>query len=233
MFDRSSPRRSFLARAAAAVASIVAVNGLERPGAVIAQAKPGPADPDRWLDDLKGKHRCLFDFPGHGMGFPQIHMLNFIETYQSAYGVPAADLNAVGTCYGAPGGPASMPIAWNDAMWAKYKIGDIVKVTDPATKGPALRNMFFRPMAGDPVFLNGKVMRAAMENLQKLGCTFIMCNNSFLAWVGFLAGQGMGKTEDIEREIRANLIPGVVTVPAMVIAIERAQARGLAYNRQV
>ena len=30
----------------------------------------------------------------------------------------------------------------------------------------------------------------------------------------------------------ANLLPGVVIVPAMVIAIEKAQGAGIAYNRQ-
>ena len=33
-------------------------------------------------------------------------------------------------------------------------------------------------------------------------------------------------------ELGANLLPGVVRVPAMVIAIQKAQAAGIAYNRQ-
>ena len=38
--------------------------------------------------------------------------------------------------------------------------------------------------------------------------------------------------EEIEADIRANLNPGVVVVPAMVIAIEKAQTAGIRYNRQ-
>jgi len=60
-----------------------------------------------------------------------------------------------------------------------------------------------------------------------------MCNNAFVAWMGFLSGSGTrGNAAEIERDIRANLIPGVITVPAMVIAIEKAQGTGIAYNRQ-
>jgi hypothetical protein len=42
----------------------------------------------------------------------------------------------------------------------------------------------------------------------------------------------MGTQEAIDKELRANVLPGVVTVPAMVIAIEKAQSAGIAYNRQ-
>ena len=93
-------------------------------------------------------------------------------------------------------------------------------------------NVFYRPKAGDPVLFNGAIVVASLENLQKLGTTVIMCNNAFMAWVGYLAGKGFGTAADIEKELRANLIPGAVTVPAMVIAIEKAQGKGVAYNKQ-
>ena len=46
-------------------------------------------------------------------------------------------------------------MAWNDAMWAKYKIGTALNLTDPETKAPVARNWFFQPKKTDPVFLNG------------------------------------------------------------------------------
>jgi hypothetical protein len=88
------------------------------------------------------------------------------------------------------------------------------------------------PKAGDPILFNGSVAAASIENLQKLGTVVLMCNNAFMAWVGYLAGKGLGTAADIEKDIRANLLPGVVTVPAMVIAIEKAQGKGIAYNKQ-
>jgi hypothetical protein len=44
--------------------------------------------------------------------------------------------------------------------------------------------------------------------------------------------QGKGKAADIDKEPRANVLPGVTIVPAMVIAIEKAQDAGIRYNRQ-
>jgi len=225
-----TPRRGFLARLAGAAAAVTA-GGLigERPLAAQAQ----PSAHDKWLTGLNGRHRCLFDFPLHGGGLPLIHMYNFINTYKAAYSEPPTAVNTVGTFYGPPGGNASIPLAWNDTVWEKYKIGELMSLTDPETKAPSKRNLFFRPRAGDPVLANGAFAVAGIENLQKLGATFLMCNNAFMMWVGYLSGSGSkGNPAEIERDIRANLLPRVITVPAMVIAIEKAQTKGVAYNRQ-
>ena len=45
-------------------------------------------------------------------------------------------------------------------------------------------------------------------------------------------GITFGLTPEIEKELRANMLPGVTIVPAMVIAIEKAQEAGIRYNRQ-
>ena len=232
MFERFTHRRGFLARATAAAASVLAMKAM--PGSaddLLAQGQSA-ADPDKWLAGITGKHRCLFDAPTSDGGLPLIHMLNYINTYKNAYGVPSSEVNAIGTFYGPPAPTASMPLGWNDSLWAKYKLGEMLNLTDPATKAPTTRNMYFRPKAGDPVFFNGMVLPAGIESLQKLGSTFLLCNNALMAWVGFLAGKSGGKPADVEKEIRANLLPGVTVVPAMVIAIEKAQGKGIAYNKQ-
>jgi intracellular sulfur oxidation DsrE/DsrF family protein len=71
-----------------------------------------------------------------------------------------------------------------------------------------------------------------IENLQKMGTKFILCANALGIWCLELEARGKGKAQDIEKELRANLLPGVTIVPAMVIAIEKAQEAGIRYNRQ-
>ena len=51
-------------------------------------------------------------------------------------------------------------------------------------------------------------------------------------WCAELEARGKGKMADIQAELKANMLPGVTIVPAMVIAIEAAQGAGIAYNRQ-
>ena len=223
--SNATPRRGFLARLAVTAAAFGF--GAVRPRALQASQRP---EPDRWIDALTGKHRCLFDFPQHADGLPLIHIYNYLNTYKTAYGVSGNAVNAIGTFYGSGPG-ASIPLGWNDAIWEKYRIGELLKLVDPRTSLPTVRNMFFKPREGDPVLRSGAVTVAGIENLQRIGASFLMCNNSLMNWAAFLAGRD-GKPAEVERGIRANLLPGVTVVPAMVIAIEKAQGAGIAYNRQ-
>jgi hypothetical protein len=65
-----------------------------------------------------------------------------------------------------------------------------------------------------------------------MGTKFILCANALGIWCLELEARGKGKAADLEKELRANVLPGVTIVPAMVIAIEKAQEAGIRYNRQ-
>lgn len=212
------PRRRFLTRLAAAGA---ALGGL---GAAAPPARAQGSEHDRWLEKLTGKHRQIFDFNAHGDGLPLIHMHNYIETYKSAYGAKPNEVNVVGTFYG-----GTTPLAWNDRMWEKYAIGAALGIKDPSTGAPLTRNWFNAPKQGDPVFFDGLLADANIASQVRRGAVFLMCRNAFNLWTMRLAKGG--DPEPIRREILANLIPGVVVVPAMVIAVEKAQHAGLAYMR--
>lgn len=87
--------------------------------------------------------------------------------------------------------------------------------------------MFHRPQPSDPVG-DG----AGIAELQERGATFLTCANSLRAFAGGLASAGGGERDAIQSDLLANLLPGVILVPAMVVAIERAQAHGFAYKRE-
>ena len=228
MTDRhTTHRRGFIGgMAAAAVGAGLPWNELAATSSPLIQG-----DHDAWLAKQTGQHKCFFDFPLHGGGTPLLHMYNYIETYRRAYGTTPGQVNAIGSLYFV-GPTSSLPLAFNDAMWAKYKVGELLKLTDPKTNRPSERNMFYQPETGDPVLFGGAFKAAGMASLMEMGSTFLMCNNAFMMWVSQLAGAGMGSAADIEKELRANMLPGVYTVPAMVIAIEKAQSAGIAYNKQ-
>ena len=232
-----TPRRGFFGRlfGAAAAAGFT----LSGRSAVAAVQQPGPDD---WLKEVKGTHRCLFDFPRHVNGFGLLHILNYLNTYATAYKTTPGQVGAVGTFYGA-GGASSIPMGFNDAMWAKYGLGEYMGLKDAAGK-PYVRNVFHKPTSADghllaqalqsPTFamLGGAIPGLGIENLQKMGAKFIMCANALGLWTAELEARGKGKAPELDKELRANLLPGVTIVPAMVIAIEQAQGAGVAYNRQ-
>jgi hypothetical protein len=220
-------------------------------GAVVAASLPSvtsrvaaaqDSGPDDWIKEVRGSHRCLFDFPQHKNGLPQLHIFNYLNTYSAAYKAPPGQAGAVGTFYGI-GTQASIPLAFNDAMWAKYSLGEYLSLKD-ATGKPYTRNVFYRPTKDDLHLL----MQAAqtptipalaeampaigIESLQKMGTKFLLCANAFGAWCLELEARGKGKATDLEKDLRANTLAGVTVVPAMVIAIEKAQESGIRYNRQ-
>jgi len=214
-------------------------------GTAEAQNKTAPAPaagPDAWMSEVKGTHRCLFDFPQHKNGVPLLHILNYIKTYNEAYKAAPGTVGAVGTFY-ALGNQASISLAFNDAMWAKYGLGDYTGLKDKSGKGYT-RNVLYRPTKDDAHILiqafqtpnipelADAVPAMGIENLQKMGTKFILCNNAFGAWCLELQARGKGNAEAIQKELAANLLPGVTIVPAMVIAIEKAQGAGIRYNRQ-
>jgi intracellular sulfur oxidation DsrE/DsrF family protein len=197
---------------------------------------------DAWIKEVKGSHRCLFDFPQHKGGVPQLHILNYLNTYATAYKTGAGEVGAVGTFYGV-GTQASIPLAFNDAIWTTYELGVYTGLKDADGKHYT-RNVFNRPTPrdlhllmqayGTPMIpaLADAIPALGIENLQKMGAKFVLCANALGIWCLELEARGKGKAQDIEKELRANVLPGVTIVPAMVIAIDKAQEAGIKYNRQ-
>lgn len=214
------PRRSFLGGAAAAALGIAVAPSL---GAVVhAQGAASSRNPDAWLDGLTGRHRCIVDMPDFHDGLPPVHMLNYLNTYNTGYNVPDSDINLVGTFYG-----TTTLLAANDAMWAKYRLGELLG-QNAADGSPWTRN----PWRTEVRALGMTIAPASIEALQGRGVLFIACNNALNFFTGNIAQvRGLDRAT-VDADVRANLLPGVVVVPAMVIAIERAQARGLAYRRE-
>jgi hypothetical protein len=238
-FAEKTHRRGFLGRLVGAAAAL----GVTGAGSAVeaAQAAAAPS-PDDWIKGVKGTHRCLFDFPQHKNGMPLLHIANYLGTYSAAYKSAPGTVAAVGTFY-SMGPQSSIPLAFNDAMWAKYALGDYLGLKDAAGK-PYTRNVFNKPTANDlPLLMAaiqsptipgfaGAMPGIGLESLQKMGTTFLLCANAFGGWCAELEARKKGKAADLETELKANLLPGVIIVPAMVIAIEKAQAAGIRYNRQ-
>jgi hypothetical protein len=233
--ETSTGRRNFLGRIAGAAAAA----SLSIAGTRVVAAE---SSSDDWIKEVKGTHRCLFDFPQHKNAFPLLHIFNYINTYSTAYQMAPGQVGAVGTFYGA-GAQASIPVAFNDGIWAKYELGAYTGLKDASGKAYT-RNVFNRPTPKDlhllmqaidsPMIpaLADAMPALGIENLQKIGTKFILCANALGIWCLELEARGKGKAQDIEKELRANTLPGVTIVPAMVIAIQKAQTAGISYNRQ-
>jgi hypothetical protein len=178
---------------------------------------------NHWLDGLKAKHRQFFDNPSPNGGIALVHVMNYYDTYNKAFGVKDADIDAVLTFYG-----ATTFYALNDAVWAKYKLGEFLETNDPATGKPATSN----PWRATPVILGLSIPAASIESLETRGATMILCNNALTIFANLLAAKRGLDPAAVYKDLNANILPGVHLVPGMVVAVEQAARAGLSYHRQ-
>ena len=219
--DSFSERRGFLQGAAAAAASY----GLTQLVSAANAAEPAPAPSSvaegfqRWLDSIPGKHKQVYDAPEPNNGFALITSYVFLLTAQQGYGVPESDLGVVVVLR-----HNAIPIAFSDDLWAKYKLGEMFKINDPATKSPATRNPFANVKAGDMPMPD-----MALDRLSARGVKFGVCNMAIWHYSS-VAAQKMGlEPEKVRQEWVSGVLPGVQVVPSGVLAINGAQTRGCSY----
>ena len=222
------PRREFLAGLAAAGAGILA------PAAAMASTiddRRFRVKPDeKWLESLTGKHKQVFDMPNPSAGLGLIHVRNYLKAWKDNYNLEHPQVNAVATLYF-----MTIPLGLTDPMWDKYKLGEAIKETDEKTNAFAVRNIYQKADPGEATMSIKGIADwpadTSIEELQKKGTIFIMCNNALNFWAMNVAKATNQTMEAVRAEFLAHLVPGVIVVPAMVMAVDQAQARGCSYMR--
>ena len=225
MSDSRSPttdRRRFVGTVASLGAGLALGADSRAQQLFVTQQSAGASD--AWLDQLKGKHRQLFDVPEPEGGTALRHLRNYLDAWRNAFGVGEKDVSVVVALYA-----RTTPLGLQDAMWEKYQLGAALSLTDPTTNAPLVRNWFAHPKPGDPV-ADGEP-GTSMETLQQRGVLFALCNNALTRWAARLEKSGMGAAAAVHADLVAHALPGVVIVPDVLVAMTKAHERGFAYVR--
>ena len=211
-------RRGFLGRlaatAAAGVAGLTPLRLEAQPAR--SDAVPG-ADPsfETWLNRINGKHKMIFDAPEVNGGMPVIWPRVWLNGNNENYATKDADNSAVVVLR-----HSAIPIAMQDAVWAKYKLGEVFSIKEG--EAPATRNIFADVM---PLPLPGTGLKALLASGVQVGC----CNVALTVYSGMVA-QKMGMdAAAVKAEWVAALLPGVQVVPSGVLAVARSQEKGCVY----
>jgi hypothetical protein len=215
--DATTHRRAFLGGMAVGAVSL-ALPGLGGQ-TLSAEEVMLPEAADAWLGLVKGQHKQFFDAVSVNDGFAFAYAMNYMDTMASTYKTTDGQMTAViGLRH------FSIPLAFNDDIWRKYKLGEFVKFNDPATKAPSLRNPYFHPKAGELMFPG-----MAIEKLTARGAVITCCNVALTVLSGLAAGAAGLPKDTAIAEWRAGLLPGVHVVPSGVLAVGRAQEKGCSY----
>jgi hypothetical protein len=218
MLDERAPRRTFLATLAAA-AGATALGSLYPAKQLDAAEAPNAPWDLSWLDQLKGKHRQVFevgkleDVPG-----PLHVVANYLDTWRDVYRLEFPEVSTVVSIAG-----SGFPINASDALWSKYKLADKWRITDGAGKEGATHNVFLDAPANDS-------KRASVKGLQSRGTIFCQCNKALEAIAREFALVSHEKLDTVYEELVAGLNPGVRLVPANTMLVGLAQEHGCAYE---
>ena len=215
--DVTTHRRGFLGTlAAAAAAGFASLTPLRL------EAKPRVGtskgmDPsfEAWLNRITGKHKMLFDAPEVNSGMPVVWPRVWLNGNNDNYGTKDGENSAVIVLR-----HAAIPLAMQDALWAKYKFGEMFSLKDGDL--PATRNTFAKPL---PLPLPG----TGVEQLLASGAQIGVCNVALTIYSGVAAQKMSMDPAAVKAEWVAGLIPGVQVVPSGVLAVARAQEKGCGY----
>jgi hypothetical protein len=222
MPETRAPRRTFLTTLAAAAGATMLgplLPGKRLNAAVVPAALPSAPWDLTWLEQLKGKHRQVFevgkleDVPG------PLHVVgNYLDVWRDVYQLEYPEVNTVVSIAG-----SGFPINVNDAVWTKYKLADRWHLSDGAGKEGATHNVFLRAPASDP-------KRASVTALQSRGTIFTQCDKALKAIARELSLASHESVDKVYEELVAGLNPGVRLVPANTMLVGLAQEHGCAYE---
>jgi hypothetical protein len=229
-------RRDFLASVATTAAAATLAAGA-RAASAAPSAAPVPA-PDAPFDDswtrrvAAAKHKAVFDAPEPSDGLALTQAWIYRSGYRAALGAEGRDVVVPVVVFR----HAAASLALDDALWAKYGIGALRKIDDPATRKPAERNPWSRPLPGaapdaDLVALLGAGTDPTVEGVLRAGGVVLVCDLALGRVASAIAAKVHGDAAAVHAELRAGVVPGVIVQPSGVYATARAQEVGCVFMR--
>ncbi len=206
-------RRSFMS----VLTSLAGLTALHVTGTeAAAQAPTGtPAWDFAWIDELKGKHRQVFDMADTNPASepPPLRLpRNYLDGFRDVYKQSFPDIQ---TIVGISG--RAFNVNASDRLWEKYALGERSKIDDPTTGKPAIRNLYL----DDPTL--------GVKALQARGTIFWQCNIALNGTAQQLATAHKLPVAEVRADLLAGLNPGVKLVPSHVMALGLVQEHGATY----
>jgi intracellular sulfur oxidation DsrE/DsrF family protein len=156
---------------------------------------------------------------------------NSLNGLHFGFGIPEEQIKLVAALHG----PANL-LNFDDFIWNKYGIGAWLKVTDPSTGQPAVKNVFYPSKAGTPPHYSSEspdspqslYQDTSIAALQHRGVQLLACHTATEEQARTLIVQNRlrQQPEEVVKEMLAHTLPGVLVVAAMVAAIALLQTEG-------
>jgi hypothetical protein len=208
-------RRSFMS-VLTSVAGVTAIHAGGTQAAAQVSAPQAQKWDLRWVEELKpAQHKQVFDMADAdpaGEPAPLRLPRNYLDGFRDVYTLAFPEVRTVVGISG-----RAFAVNASDQLWQKYALGERFKIIDPATKQPAVRNIFM-----DDSTLGVKALQAR-------GTIFWQCNIALNGLAQQLAQARQVPVADVRADLLGGLNPGVHLVPSHVMALGLVQERGVTY----
>jgi hypothetical protein len=225
-------RRSFVTTAAAGIgASGVFANGTPAAAQLVWNASDWKLAEFRKLMTHPSRIKQVYDVTRIDEGRFLNNIKNSLNGLRFGFGIPEEQIKVVAALHG----PANM-LNYDDTIWKKYRIGEWLKITDPATGKPAEKNIFHaavqkepgsKPIQ-DPQNEHSIYQAKTIQDLQARGAQFLSCHTATEEQARIIVRQQnlSQSPEEVVQDMLAHTVPGVLVVASMVAAIALLQAEG-------
>ena len=223
-------RRLFLGQATASLAALSAMTASADPQLVYKASDWKISEFDRLLKNAS-RVKQVFDENQIGGGKFLNNIKNSLNGLHFGFNIPSDQIKIIAAMHG-----SANALNFDDYVWQKYRIGEWLKVQDPKTGQPAVRNPFFASKAApemhyatqDPDDENSLLQDTSIQALQLRGVQFLCCHTATEEQSRALIKQYAlsQQPEEIVKDLLAHTIPGTLVVASMVSAIALLQSEG-------
>jgi hypothetical protein len=226
-------RRSFVRRTASGLAAFGLFGGSPRAAQaqLVWKASEWKLAEFQKLINVPARVKQVFDVVEISSGAPLNSIKNALNGLHFGFGIGKDQIKIVAGLHGA----ANM-LNYDEYVWDKYKIGEWLNITDPATGKPAVKNVFYKSKGAlkkelasiDPDDQDSIYQDTSMQALQARGVQFLSCHTALEEQVRVLIQRYKLREspEQIMKDVLAHTEPGVLVVAAMGAAIAVLQAEG-------
>lgn len=226
-------RRSFVSSATTSVVALatLGVAGSEAEAQLVYTKSDWSLSEFNRLAKDPARVKQVYDIIPIGEGRFLNNIKNSLNGLHFGFGIPEEQIKVVAALHG----PANM-LNYDDAIWSKYQIGAWLKVIDPSTGQPAVKNPYYASKAGkslhyiteDPDSCDSLYQDTSIQALQHRGVKMLSCHTALEEQVRVLIRHYSltQQPEEIVKEMLAHTLPGVLVVASMVAAIALLQTDG-------
>src|ERR1700760_3069838 len=176
-------RRSFVTTAATSVAALatLATTGTEAEAQLVYTKADWQLSEFNRLARNLARVKQVFDIIPIAEGRFLNNIKNSLNGLHFGFGIPDEQIKVVAALHGT----ANM-LNYDDVIWSKYQIGAWLKVTDPSTGQPAVKNPYYASKAGpalrysteDPDSRDSLYQDTSIQALQHRGVKMLSCHTA-------------------------------------------------------